>query len=118
MLSSRRARTSMIMITHRIPFARANGRYAGASNQDMLTAALDGLVARFGLQDERLGAVAAGPSVPWFGGVDIRTSVDGGKRLTQIGAHRSDARRAGRTVIHTTPMSDNGRRYGLQFMTH
>jgi acetyl-CoA C-acetyltransferase len=45
---------------NRIPFARANGAYAGASNQDMLTAALDGLVARFGLQDERMGQVAAG----------------------------------------------------------
>ncbi|HVH65633.1 MAG TPA: acetyl-CoA C-acetyltransferase [Candidatus Acidoferrum sp.] len=45
---------------NRIPFARANGPYARASNQDMLTAALDGLVARFGLQDQRLGEVAAG----------------------------------------------------------
>lgn len=45
---------------NRIPFARSNGRYAHASNQDMLTAALDGLVARFGLQNERLGEVAAG----------------------------------------------------------
>jgi acetyl-CoA C-acetyltransferase len=45
---------------NRIPFARSNRRYATASNQDMLTAALDGLVGRFGLQDERLGEVAAG----------------------------------------------------------
>ena len=45
---------------NRIPFARANGPYAHASNQDMLTSALDGLVARFGLQDQRLGEVAAG----------------------------------------------------------
>jgi acetyl-CoA C-acetyltransferase len=45
---------------NRIPFARSNGPYASASNQDMLTAALDGLVARFGLAGERLGEVAAG----------------------------------------------------------
>jgi acetyl-CoA C-acetyltransferase len=45
---------------NRIPFARQNGAYARASNQDMLTAALDGLVSRFGLRDERLGEVAAG----------------------------------------------------------
>src|ERR671936_602167 len=45
---------------NRIPFARANGPYARASNQDMLIAALDGLVARFGLQNQRLGEVAAG----------------------------------------------------------
>ncbi|UJW34080.1 acetyl-CoA C-acetyltransferase [Saccharothrix sp. AJ9571] len=45
---------------NRIPFARSNGPYARASNQDMLTAALDGLVSRFSLQGERIGEVAAG----------------------------------------------------------
>src|ERR1700745_14853 len=45
---------------NRIPFARSNGPYARASNQDMLTATLDGLVARFGLQDKRMGEGAAG----------------------------------------------------------
>jgi acetyl-CoA C-acetyltransferase len=45
---------------NRIPFARSNGPYAEASNQDMLTAALDGLIARFGLRDERIGEVVAG----------------------------------------------------------
>jgi acetyl-CoA C-acetyltransferase len=44
----------------RIPFARQNGPYARASNQDMLTTVLDGLVSRFGLQGRRLGEVAAG----------------------------------------------------------
>ncbi|HET6651541.1 MAG TPA: acetyl-CoA C-acetyltransferase [Nocardioides sp.] len=45
---------------NRIPFARSNTAYAHASNQDMLTAAIDGLVARFGLQGERVGEVVAG----------------------------------------------------------
>jgi acetyl-CoA C-acetyltransferase len=45
---------------NRIPFARSNGAYAKNSNQEMLTAALDGLVARFGLEGETLGEVAAG----------------------------------------------------------
>jgi acetyl-CoA C-acetyltransferase len=45
---------------NRIPFARSNRAYAEASNQDMLTATLDGLVERFGLEGERLGEVAAG----------------------------------------------------------
>src|SRR5947208_16187275 len=45
---------------NRIPFGRRDGAYARASNQDMLTAALDGLVARFGLRGERAGEVAAG----------------------------------------------------------
>jgi acetyl-CoA C-acetyltransferase len=53
-------RRAAIVGGNRIPFARSNGPYARASNQDMLTATLDGLVARFGLQDERLGEVAAG----------------------------------------------------------
>jgi acetyl-CoA C-acetyltransferase len=45
---------------NRIPFARSNTVYANASNQDMLTAAIDGLVARFGLEGQRLGEVVAG----------------------------------------------------------
>ncbi|MDQ0708887.1 acetyl-CoA C-acetyltransferase [Arthrobacter woluwensis] len=53
-------RKAVVVGGNRIPFARANGAYATASNQDMLTAALDGLVARFGLQGERVGEVAAG----------------------------------------------------------
>jgi acetyl-CoA C-acetyltransferase len=45
---------------NRIPFARSDGPYAEASNQDMLTAAIDGLAARFALQDVRVGEVVAG----------------------------------------------------------
>lgn len=45
---------------NRIPFARSNKEYSKASNQDMLTTVIDGLVARFGLQDEELGLVVAG----------------------------------------------------------
>ncbi|MFR9730534.1 acetyl-CoA C-acetyltransferase [Saccharopolyspora sp. MS10] len=45
---------------NRIPFARSGGPYARASNQDMLIAALDGLIARFGLRGERIGEVVAG----------------------------------------------------------
>jgi acetyl-CoA C-acetyltransferase len=45
---------------NRIPFAKAGGSYAEASNHDMLTAALDGLIARFGLSGQRVGEVAGG----------------------------------------------------------
>ena len=45
---------------NRIPFARSNTAYATASNQDMLTAAIDGLVSRYGLEGQRLGEVVAG----------------------------------------------------------
>src|SRR4249919_2327352 len=45
---------------NRLPFARSNSVYADASNQDMLTAAIDGLVARFGLEGQEVGEVVAG----------------------------------------------------------
>ncbi|MGH3357576.1 MAG: acetyl-CoA C-acetyltransferase, partial [Nocardioidaceae bacterium] len=45
---------------NRIPFARSNTTYAEASNQDMLTAAIDGLAQRYGLAGERVGEVVAG----------------------------------------------------------
>ena len=45
---------------NRIPFARSNTAYASASNQDMLTFTLQGLVDRFNLHGQRLGEVAAG----------------------------------------------------------
>ncbi|NWE17707.1 acetyl-CoA C-acetyltransferase [Pseudomonas sp. P7548] len=45
---------------NRIPFARSNGPYATASNQAMLTAALEGLIERYNLHGLRLGEVAAG----------------------------------------------------------
>jgi acetyl-CoA C-acetyltransferase len=53
-------RKAAIVGGNRIPFARSNSTYAQASNQDMLTATLDGLVARFGLQGKQLGEVVAG----------------------------------------------------------
>jgi acetyl-CoA C-acetyltransferase len=59
-VSRSQARRAAILGGNRIPFARRDGPYAEASNQDMLTAALDGLVSRFGLRGERLGEVAAG----------------------------------------------------------
>src|SRR6476661_10065737 len=45
---------------NRIPFARSNTVYADASNQEMLTAAIDGLVSRYHLEGERVGEVVAG----------------------------------------------------------
>jgi acetyl-CoA C-acetyltransferase len=53
-------RRAAVIGGNRIPFARSDSAYAKASSQDMLIAALDGLVTRFGLEGERLGEVAAG----------------------------------------------------------
>ena len=44
----------------RIPFARGNGAFSQVGNQEMLTAALRGVVERFGLLGQRLDDVAAG----------------------------------------------------------
>ncbi|PRZ09407.1 acetyl-CoA C-acetyltransferase [Isoptericola sp. CG 20/1183] len=53
-------RDAVVVGGNRIPFSRAGKKYADASNQEMFTAALEGLVARFGLQGERLGEVVGG----------------------------------------------------------
>jgi acetyl-CoA C-acetyltransferase len=59
-VTSKQLRPVAIVGGNRIPFARSDKKYAQASNQDMLTATIDGLVSRFGLQGERLGLVVAG----------------------------------------------------------
>lgn len=53
-------RDAVIVGGNRIPFAKAGSKYANASNQDMFTAVLEGLVARYGLQGEVIGEVVAG----------------------------------------------------------
>ncbi|MEL7537926.1 MAG: acetyl-CoA C-acetyltransferase [Pseudomonadota bacterium] len=44
----------------RIPFARSHSAYADASNLEMMTATLRGLVDKYGLADHKLGEVALG----------------------------------------------------------
>ena len=56
-------RRAAVLGGNRLPFARQFGPYAEASNQDMLTAALEGLVARYGLAGQRVGEVVAGAVV-------------------------------------------------------
>ena len=60
MLAGQSVRRVAIIGGNRIPFARSNTAYAGVSNQDMLTAAIQGLVDRYDLGGVRLGEVAAG----------------------------------------------------------
>lgn len=60
MADSRSMRRVAVLGGNRIPFARSDGAYANASNQDMFTAALGGLVDRYHLQGEKLGAVIGG----------------------------------------------------------
>ncbi len=60
MTSESSMRRVAVLGGNRIPFARSDRAYAEASNQDMFTATLGGLVDRFGLAGERLGAVIGG----------------------------------------------------------
>ncbi|MFJ2773567.1 acetyl-CoA C-acetyltransferase [Streptomyces sp. NPDC087300] len=60
-MSSPSVRRVAVIGGSRIPFARADGPYATASNQDMLTTAVDGLAARHSLQGEGVvGELVAG----------------------------------------------------------
>ncbi|HEY8624464.1 MAG TPA: acetyl-CoA C-acetyltransferase [Solirubrobacteraceae bacterium] len=54
------ARRVAVLGGSRIPFARQNGPYAKASNQDMLTSVLDSMSTKFELEGQVLGEVAAG----------------------------------------------------------
>ena len=59
-MSQNTVRRVAIIGGNRIPFARSNGAYFTATNMDMFTAALNGLVERFNLKGQRLGEVVAG----------------------------------------------------------
>jgi acetyl-CoA C-acetyltransferase len=86
---------------NRIPFARSNGAYAHASDQDMLTATLDGLVERFSLEGERLGEVVAGAVLKHARDRDLtRESVLGSKLAPETPAY--DVQQACGTGLETT----------------
>lgn len=85
---------------NRIPFARSNGPYAHASDQDMLTATLDGLVERFGLEGERLDEVVAGAVLKHSRDRDLtREAVLGSKLAPNTPAY--DIQRACGTGLET-----------------
>jgi len=60
MLSNGTSRKVAVVGYNRIPFAKNNTNYVTASNQDMMTAALNGLIARYGLQGQLMGEVVGG----------------------------------------------------------
>ena len=99
-------RRAAVVGGNRIPFARANGPYRQASNQDMLTAALDGLVARFGLQGERVGEVAAGAVLKHSRDYNLtRESVLGSRLAPSTPAY--DVQQACGTGLETTILVAN-----------
>jgi len=90
----------------RIPFARQNGPYAQASNQDMLTATLDALVDKYGLQGEVLGEVAAGGVLKHSRDFNLtRESVLGSKLAPETPAY--DVQQACGTGLETTILVAN-----------
>jgi acetyl-CoA C-acetyltransferase len=60
MLHDQRARRVAIIGGSRIPFCRSHGAYRHYSNQDLMTAALSGLVEKYDLKGQALGDVALG----------------------------------------------------------
>ncbi len=90
----------------RIPFARQNGPYANASNQDMFTATLDALVEKFGLEGQVIGEAAAGGVLKHSRDFQLtRESVLGSKLAPQTPAY--DVQQACGTGLETTILVGN-----------
>src|SRR5947207_2360038 len=90
----------------RIPFARQNGPYAEASNQDMLTATLDALADKFRLRGATLGEVAAGAVLKHSRDFNLtRESVLGSKLAPETPAY--DVQQACGTGLEATILVAN-----------
>jgi acetyl-CoA C-acetyltransferase len=90
----------------RIPFARQDGPYARASNQDMLTATLDALSDKFSLEGETMGEVAAGAVLKHSRDFNLtRESVLGTKLAAQTPAY--DVQQACGTGLEATILVAN-----------
>ncbi len=101
-----RPRRVAVVGGNRIPFARSNSAYSRATNQDMLTAALEGLVERCSLQGERLGEVAGGAVLKHSRDRDLtRESVLSTKLAPETPAY--DVQQACGTGLETTILIAN-----------
>ncbi len=90
----------------RIPFARQDGPYARASNQDMLTYTLDALASKFNLEGETLGEVAAGAVLKHSRDFNLtRESVLGSKLAPETPAY--DVQQACGTGLEATILVAN-----------
>jgi acetyl-CoA C-acetyltransferase len=100
------ARRVAVLGGNRIPFARQDGRYAKASNQDMLTVTLNNVVDKFGLQGETLGEVAAGAVLKHSRDFNLtRESVLGSKLAPETPAY--DVQQACGTGLEATILVAN-----------
>lgn len=90
----------------RIPFARQNTAYIERSNTEMFTAAVQGLVQRFGLEGQRLGEVAGGAALKHSRDANIsREAVLSSALAPQTPAY--DVQQACATSLETTVLVGN-----------
>jgi acetyl-CoA C-acetyltransferase len=90
----------------RIPFARQDGPYARASNQDMLTTVLDSVVSKYGLEGQALGEVVAGAVLKHSRDFNLtRESVLGSKLAAETPAY--DVQQACGTGLEATILVAN-----------
>src|ERR1700757_3164338 len=90
----------------RIPFARQNGPYAQASNQDMLTTTLDAMADNYRLRGAALGEVAAGAVLKHSRDFNLtRESVLGSKLAPETPAY--DVQQACGTGLEATILVAN-----------
>uniref|UniRef100_UPI0039063D0E acetyl-CoA C-acetyltransferase n=1 Tax=Pseudomonas sp. KCJK8521 TaxID=3344557 RepID=UPI0039063D0E len=80
----RSLRRVAILGGNRIPFARSNGAYATASNQAMLTVALEGLIERYRLHGLRMGEVVAGAVLKHSRDMNLTRECVLGSRLSPL----------------------------------
>jgi acetyl-CoA C-acetyltransferase len=100
------ARPVAVLGGSRIPFARQDGPYASASNQDMLTTVLDLVADKFGLAGEALGEVAAGAVLKHSRDFNLtRESVLGSKLAPETPAY--DVQQACGTGLEATVLVAN-----------
>lgn len=103
---NQKTRRVAIIGGNRIPFARSNAAYTHASNQDMLTAVLDGLIDRYGLEGQALGEVAGGAVLKHSRDRDLtRESVLGTRLAAETPAY--DVQQACGTGLETTILVAN-----------
>jgi acetyl-CoA C-acetyltransferase len=80
-MASKSPRPVWVIGGNRIPFVRSNAQYAHASNQDMFTAAVDGLADRYGLAGERIGDFAGGAVLKFSRELNLSREVVLGSKL-------------------------------------
>ena len=81
-MAAKAPRPVWVLGGNRIPFVRSNAQYSHASNQDMFTAAVDGLADRYDLAGERIGDFAGGAVLKFARELNLSREVVLGSKLS------------------------------------